>query len=156
MKRILFIGLLIALTSCGFKPLYQNNKADLGQVAISNDIFIDVIPDREGQILRSLLINKISRADETAKYKLKVDLSINTSDLGINIDDVATRRILWVYANFELLEGEDVIYRSKASNNVSYPVDNNEYITLKTREYEIEKSLHIIADDIKLKVASEL
>jgi hypothetical protein len=156
MKKLLSILMLVVLCSCGFEPLYKTNEAPLGQVAISNDIFVDVIVDREGQILRDLLRSKVSRANELAKYKLKVKLKVNTSDLGINIDDVATRKVLWVSANFELLENGEIVLAGKSMNNVSYAINDNEFITLNARNDEIEKSLHIIADDIKMKVSSFL
>lgn len=153
-KKTLSVLILLTLCSCGFKPLYQTNEASLGQVAISNEIFIDVIADREGQILRNLLRNKISKAGQNAKYKLKVNLSINSTDVGINIDDVATRKILWLSASFELLDGEEVVSKGRTSNNVSYAINDNEFVTLTARNNEIEKSLHILADDIKLKISS--
>ena len=155
-KIIVFCFLLLSLAACGFKPLYQNNEAPLGRVAISDEIFVDVIAEREGQILRDFLKKRISNAPLGSKYTLRVKLNINTTDLGINIDDVATRKVLWVSANFELLDGEDVISTGRSMNNVSYAINDNEFITLNARKDEIEKSLDLIADDIKLKVSSSL
>lgn len=156
MKKLLYLFTILILCSCGFKPLYQKNEAPLGQVSVSNDIFVDIIPNREGQILRSILRNKISRASEGAKYTLKVNIDINTSSLGLNIDDVSTRKRLWVNATFVLLEGEKIITQGKAANNVSYSINDNEFITISSKDDEIKKSLQLIADDIKLKISSIL
>jgi len=161
MKKVLFILSVFILSvfilcSCGFKPLYQHNEAGLGKVALSQEIFIDVIPTRSGQILRNKLKEKISSADANAKYKLKTNLSIRTTDLGITSDDVATRKRLWVSAKFKLLENNKILLTGTTSNNVSYAINDNEFITLTTKDAEIKKSLSIIADDIKLKIASYL
>ena len=144
----------MVLASCGFEPLYQTNEAPLGQVAISDEIFVDVIGNREGQILRDLLQKYISRAPLGSKYTLDVSLDIKTRDLGINIDDVATRKVLWVTATFILTDAGNPVLKGKSVNNVSYAVNDNEFITLNARNDEIEKSLHIIAEDVKLKVSS--
>ncbi len=156
MKKILSILLLVILCSCGFEPLYQNNESPLGQVSISDEIFVDVIADREGQILRNMLRNNISKANSSARYRLKADLTIKTTDLGINIDDVATRKVLWVSVKFELLEEEKVLTSGRITNNVSYAINDNEFTTLTTRNDAIEKSLRLIADDIKLKVSAHI
>lgn len=154
MLNVISLCLLVTLTACGFEPLYKQNQANLGQVAISSEIFIDVIADREGQILRELLRRKISRAHEGSRYTLDVDLKIKTTDLGINIDDVATRKVLWVSAKYRLLEKDKIVSTGKSMNNVSYAINDNEFITMNARKDEIEKSLELIADDIKLKVSS--
>lgn len=156
MKKLLSILTLVVLCSCGFEPLYQRNESPLGYVSISNEIFIDVIENREGQILRDLLRKNISRAEEGVKYSLKTNISIRTSDLGINIDDVATRKALWVYVNFDLIENGDIVFKGKSSNNVSYAINDNEFTTINAYNDEVEKSLSLIAEDIKLTISSFL
>lgn len=156
MKKYLIILMLMVLCSCGFKPLYHKNEAPLGKVSVSREVFVDVIPNREGQILRSLLKNRISTAGAGARYKLRVKLRITSTDLGLNIDDVATRKVLWMKADFQMLEQGKVIMKGTTSNNVSYAINDNEFTTMTARGNEIEKSLELIADDIKLKVSAFL
>jgi hypothetical protein len=151
---VVFVLLLVC--SCGFEPLYKQNVAPLGKVSLSKDVFVDVIPNREGQELRSLLRKKISTADSSAKYTLKVSLNITTSDLGINIDDVVIRKVLWVRVSFNLLEGDKVLTKGTVSNNVSYAINQSEFTTKTIKNDEIEKSLIILSDDITLKIASFL
>lgn len=156
MKRILFIIMVMFLSSCGFKPLYEDNQASFGKVLISKDIFVDVIANREGQILRNLLKQQVSSSDyANAEYILNVELSISTTDLGINIDNVATRKRLWVSSKFYLKDmNGNIILNGSSANNVSYAVNDNEFITMTTKQAEIEKSLDILAQDISFKIAS--
>jgi LPS-assembly lipoprotein len=96
---------LLTLTACGFHPLFASSEnyggnADpaLAQVQIAN------IPDREGQELRNLLIDKMQHAGRPTdpKYDLVVTLQKNQSDMGIRTDATSARSQLSVTARYVL------------------------------------------------------
>lgn len=94
-------ALLLTLTACGFHPLFATSgNADpaLAQVQIAN------IPNREGQGLRNLLIDKMHHAGRPTdpQYDLVVTLQKTQSDMGIRTDATSARSQLSVTARYVL------------------------------------------------------
>ncbi len=90
--RIFALAALLALTGCGFAPLYgQSGDASVAQkldmVAVQN------IPDRTGQLLRLALETQLHAAGAPTQelYSLSVSYSLGATDIGIQQDSSVTR-----------------------------------------------------------------
>ncbi len=101
--RLIVVGLaLFGLAACGFQPLY----GDRGVQALSSDelaaVQIDLIRDREGQMLRNELLDRFHAAGSAVKprYGLSIGLQTSRAALGIRTDDTASRVNLTMLANY--------------------------------------------------------
>ncbi len=92
--RLSFCALsgLLALAGCGFSPLYGDSgatpvSAQLEQIRVEN------IPDRPGQILRDTLQDDLQRqgAPVTQLYALSVSYNVAAEGIGIQADTSSTR-----------------------------------------------------------------
>ena len=89
-RRTLLLGSLAALAGCGFHPLYapgSQQDADLGA------IFVDIIPNRNGQLLREALQAKLEGSDNAVakRFVLGVAYGERATGIGIQSDNSSTR-----------------------------------------------------------------
>ena len=82
-------ALTLAIGGCGFRPLYApsgTTNADLSQV------FVDVIPNRQGQLLRQALQEHMEGSSEAEKhYVLSVTYAVQYGPEGVQQDSAITR-----------------------------------------------------------------
>jgi LPS-assembly lipoprotein len=83
------LAMAMALSGCGFHPLYApsgTTNADLGNV------FVDVIPNRSGQLLRQALQERLDgTGGGTKTYELNVVYIEHYEGIGILANNVGTR-----------------------------------------------------------------
>jgi LPS-assembly lipoprotein len=83
----LAVGLVA--TSCGFHPLYAPSGTTNAQLS---QIFVAVIPNRDGQLLRQSLQEHLDGSEETEKrYILTVSYSLQAAVEGVQADSSITR-----------------------------------------------------------------
>jgi LPS-assembly lipoprotein len=79
----------LVLAACGFHPLYAPSGAT--NVALDG-IYVDVIFNRNGQLLRQALQDRLNTSDDgTKKYELTVSYAVNVDAIGIQGDNSSNR-----------------------------------------------------------------
>jgi LPS-assembly lipoprotein len=88
-RQVPLVALAISLCGCGFHPVYAPSgatNADLGNV------FVDVIPNRSGQLLRQSLQERLDgTGGGTKTYELSVSYVERYEGIGVLADNVGTR-----------------------------------------------------------------
>lgn len=84
------IAVCATLAGCGFHPLYlpsSNTQAGL------SEIYVDIIPNRNGQLLRQSLQEKLqgTNSDPAQHYVLHVNYTVHQEGIGIEADNNSTR-----------------------------------------------------------------
>jgi LPS-assembly lipoprotein len=84
------VGLALACAGCGFHPLYApggNTQAGL------REVFVDAIPNRNGQLLRQALQQRLegSEGGGNEHFELSVSLALASDSIGIQSDNSSTR-----------------------------------------------------------------
>jgi LPS-assembly lipoprotein len=89
-RRALVLAGIVGLAGCGFHPLYAPGEA---QDAALSAIFVDLIQDRSGQLLREALQARLDANDNAAakSFVLTVVYRENVSGIGIQNDNSSTR-----------------------------------------------------------------
>jgi LPS-assembly lipoprotein len=94
MRRLRLPALLLtaSLTACGFHPVYAPASSE--QAARLGAIFVDIIPNRTGQLLRQALQQRLegSDGDIPKRFELGVLYGINGEALGTQADNSTTRQ----------------------------------------------------------------
>lgn len=135
-------------TSCGFQPMYGKNTAREETASVTqslNQIQLGNIPDREGQILRNLLVDRFyaDGLPSDARYRLDVkNYHQSQRDLDITIRSDATRRQLRIRADMELLDLKSgkVVFKRQVSGTGSYNILDSQYTTRVSR-MDVEKNI---------------
>lgn len=160
----LFLSLLLitlSITGCGFTPMYGNFTKH-GQFytdeALSH-MSIDNIPDREGQYLRNLLMDRFYGDAGKGRYvshTLSVsELKERLTDLDITKSSDATRAQLRMSATILLTDKKTgkLVLNRKISAITSYNILPSEFATRITEKDARENALEEIARQIELYVS---
>ncbi len=152
---------LPGLGGCGFKPVYGTASsaavAPEGSAAALSNVSVDIIPDRTGQVLRNLLIDRFyqdGRPQQPA-YRLAVGLTAAREDLGIRKDATATRARLRLVADYQLIDVRtgQTLYRTFSRSIVSFNLLEAQYATLVAEEDAYDRALTELAEDIRTRLA---
>lgn len=142
---------LISLSACGFQPLYGVNKYEpVGVEAWLGVTEIGNIPDREGQALRNLLIDRFYREGRPADpiYNLTIrPINEQLIDLGITKSANATRGQLRLSTSMYLrdIQSGTLLVTRKLSATTSYNILGSEFATRVTEENARQNALLEIA-----------
>ena len=141
---------LLFLSGCGFESVY----AAKAQSPLSRpDIEIGNIPDRDGQYLRNLLIDRlyINGRPPDAVYQLKLSpLANNTVNIGIQKDATATRAQMQITTRMQLIEkstGKVLLQRALRAMG-SYNLLDNQLATMVSQQNVTESILHEMSGDV--------
>lgn len=157
-----FIGHLVffvclSLSGCGFRPMHTNSvKPSIQESAVYQSIKIDIVPNREGQILRNELIDRlyIYNSVTNPQYTLTIDpIKESPRDIAITKSSEATRAQLWMTSAMHLknVAGEEILSRDLRSI-ASYNTLESEFATRVTEKAARESALVDLARQIELQL----
>ncbi|HEY1259531.1 MAG TPA: LPS assembly lipoprotein LptE [Stellaceae bacterium] len=132
-RVLLLLAGLLALSGCGWAPLYADPEAGpaAGELAA---IRVEPIPERLGQRLEIALRNALDPSGEPvkARYALQTALTVSLSDLGIQTQGTAVLGRVDVYADYRLndLKSGNTLLSSEVHSQNSFSLDPNEYSTV--------------------------
>jgi len=156
--RVWALLLLAGLSACEVRPLYSqrvgngSNRQELQQVRILP------IPNRSGQMLHNFLRDEVNPGGQPVDpaYALRVTLSEQTLEVGVQKDETATRANLRVIANFQLLNtasgAQELVGRS--SFLVSYNLLTQPYATYAAEEDARRRALLTVSRDIATRLTA--
>ncbi len=151
---------LVILSACGFQPLYGDKSYGAGATEKLNDVDIGGIPDREGQKLRNLLIDRFypTGRPSSTRYRLEVSLSATEQKLALQKDASAVRAQLNVTAPYRLIDTTNgaEVFRANARTIISYNVLEQHYAGVLTVENAYDRGLLEVANDITTRIAMHL
>ena len=163
MKNLLLLIIVLALPACGFSPMYantntQNTSANNNAVKSSlSNIDINIIPNREGQFLRNLLIDRfyLNGYPAAPNYQLKISqLRQNIVDFDVTLTAEATRRQLKLNTLMRLVDTNTnkIVLQRPLTAITSYNVLESEYSTVVTEQSAREAALGDLARQIEQQI----
>lgn len=164
MMRTLILALVamssLLLSACGLSPVYgkyANTNMDPSVKSSIDSVYVDTIPNREGQKLRNLLIDRLVLSGKNAKaganYKLQISaISENIYDIGIAKDDTATRSQIRLSVSMSLVDtridgGKPLLNRSLWAVT-SFNQLASQYTTLVTEDDARTQAIQQLSDQI--------
>lgn len=154
---ILFAFSCIFLTNCGFQPIYGSNSKDsrYGVEDYLEQIHIENIPDREGQKLRNLLIDRFYRYERphAPAYSLSLSKIQETlRDLDITKTDDTTRGQLRLDTKLRLYDKNSgkLYLERQLSAITSYNVLASEFSTRVAEDNARDNALEDLARQTEL------
>ena len=153
----LLVGMALALSACGFTPLYGGTDSQaMSPVDHMAAIRISALPDRTGQQMHNLLrdrLNPIGQPREPA-YALGLRLSESRQELGIRKDETATRANLNLSVQFTLssIQTGDLLYRGRFSSVSSYNILTSPFATGFSEADARARALRELANGIRTRL----
>ena len=155
----LMVCLTLLLSGCGFTPMYGEAAHGDSAAQELNFVAIDNIPDRPGQELRNLLIDRfyVDGRPEKTIYRLQIALTSTEAELGIQSDGTSTRTQLSLTAKYTLLDNQDkMVLSGIARSLVSYSILNAQYGTLVARQDALSRGLSQVSQEITNRLGAAL
>ena len=158
---LLFVVFLTVLTAgCGLSPVYgtyANDGTSTSMKTALDAVYVDNIPDRTGQKLRNILIDRMvskggnTKADDS--FKLQVNpISESIYGIGIAKDATATRSQIRLSTGFTLFDmrGDTPvsIHTGSVTGVASFNALASQYTTLVTEEDARDQAIGLLADQI--------
>ena len=148
------------LPGCGFRAMYGTDGAVTGAGRQLSSVAIANIPDRRGQQLRNLLIDRFYAVEEAPATTHRLDATIQAYEqkLAIRKDASAERAQLIVTVPYRLVDTAtgQVVLSSSARALIAYNILEEQYAALATVDDAYERALRQIADDITTRTAMVL
>lgn len=162
---VLAVAAALALSACGFRPLYGTSSISEGAAKAFASVRIEAIPptndsDRIGYLVSNALDEALHKPGlkAEARYVLKIALADERRGLAIQDDASITRYNYRLSADWLLVAigADTATARGRAQTTASYNVVDSEYATLIARKDAEERAAREIAEQIKLKIAVAL
>lgn len=147
----------LALSGCGFHPLYGKDDGRSSTVPDLASIKIETIADRTGQLVQGALMDRLTPKGKPAKpkYFLRVTLSETKQGLGILKDETASRTNYVLRANFSLTDKDGrSLYNSTASSQASFNILSEHYASTSSERDARDRTTVEIADAITAQLAA--
>jgi LPS-assembly lipoprotein len=152
-KYLLVPVMCLLLSACGFRPIYGSRGDEGGSPVVLdlNNVAIDNISDRNGQMLRNDLIDRLYGKNRPEKplYMLKVRIHSSEEDLGILANATATRSLLNMYGDYSLqnAKGKELL-KGSAHSVASFDKLDQMYGTMAARQDANRRTIHEIGEQI--------
>ncbi len=159
-RRVLLLGAASGLSGCGFHPVY--GPLAKGGATVRPElaaIFVAVMAERQGQLLRQALQRRFEGTDASVakRYELTGGLGIAIETLGIQQDSSATRVRVTGNSNWSLstLGAKPAVIKTGFARALDgYNVNNQQYFASDLEQSAAIKRLaETIADQITLDLA---
>lgn len=157
-KTILLVGTVVALTACGFQPLYQKDQAGLSAGNAFETIRVRPIEDRVGQELRNHLYDALTPRGqpENPAWDLQVKLTESIQKISVEQTSFSTRANLKLTGSYNLLPvtgNEETGHGGSVSVVSSFNILDSEYATLAAERDARSKAVLILSNDIRRQLA---
>lgn len=156
-RRGLLLGLTLTSAGCGFHPLYQAGTFRSASLAT---VYVDLIPDRTGQLLRQALQTRLEGASTgvAKQYTLSVSYSETPQGLAVQPDNSTTRTRDVGVAIWSLHPADNAtrqIVGGTVRSIDGYNVIDEQFFYAETSEEAAQRRLaSALADQIVLKLAA--
>jgi LPS-assembly lipoprotein len=157
-SALLFSGAaLLALSGCGFKPLYRKNN-DTDTVPQFAQIAIAQPEDRPSQQLRNHLLDILTPhgAPDRPRYILEYRITETVGSVFVTRSEEITRNNLQLSVACYLrnYEGGMVVFSMAATSQASYNVTQADYANLVSEKNARERALRDAAEQIRLRLGN--
>jgi LPS-assembly lipoprotein len=124
-RLMLLCAAAATLSGCGFHPLYAPSAHLQSGLA---EIYVDVVPNRNGQLFRQALQERLQGAAENPQqhYELSVDYNVSSQGIGIEQDNASTRNRFIGTAKWTL--HKPGAFGEKIASGIARTVDGNDVV----------------------------
>lgn len=159
---LLAFGLMIsalALSGCGFRPLYAQAEDGTGLGDRLAAVEIGEIPGPQGREFRVALNSQMYPAGRPAsavtRYVLNVRLKVDREGLAIQPDASITRYDYNLTGRYRLVDMETgkVAHRGIATAKTAYNVVDSQFATLSARRDAEDRAIRSLSEEIRMRIA---
>lgn|GEM_PF-3066398 len=156
-KTLIVIGVAVALSQCGFKPMLSSENGEI--LKAFQQIDIPVIANREGQIMRNELKKMfyVEGPSDVKRYELRVTTSSSDRNMSYLSDQTAGRKNVTVTAKYTLydIENKKILTSGSLSRQGYYTVSTaSSFGTIISAERVKMDAVLLVARDMRVQIAN--
>lgn len=160
MNRYIGLGLAamsaLALSACGFRPLYATESTPAGISVYFEQIFVADIGGRTGRVLRNQLMDAFTPdgTPQSAAYRLEIELNDGKDGLAIQENADITRYNYTLTAKYKLVDAANgqVMNTGVSRAIAGYNVVNQQFSTQIAQRDAEERAARELGEDIRLRL----
>jgi|APTNR8051073442_1049403.scaffolds.fasta_scaffold10096_2 LPS-assembly lipoprotein len=158
-KALAVVLVTLALSACGFRPLYGTSSGPEESAVMEKLAAVDVgiVADRSGQILRNELRDLLNpgRLSVPDTYRLEAVVDEDEQDVALQSTGFATRTAVRLTARYQLIDSKSgsVLLNSKTRVVSTFNIISNKYSTVVAGESARERGIRQIAQEIRQRLA---
>ncbi|MEQ1867961.1 MAG: LPS assembly lipoprotein LptE [Micropepsaceae bacterium] len=150
------VGAALALSACGFRPLYATGTTPDGMETYFSQVFVEPIPGRQGVHLRNQMMDALTPqgTPSSAAYKLSIKLEDVKEGLAIQSNTQITRYNYRLTAQYELRDtvSGEVLDKGLARAIAAYNVADSQFATQSAERDAQERAAREVGEDIRLRL----
>lgn len=154
MHRFALLFICVALTACGFRPLYEaGGSADAMQQRLAS-VAVAPVPERLGQILTTQLEDRFL-TNGAPEYRLALSLEQSTRGFGVRPDASVAQEELTMVAVMQLylLGDEQPVIEERVRARTAYDVVLSDFANVQQRDDAARRLVLDIADRVERRLA---
>ncbi|HEY1722616.1 MAG TPA: LPS assembly lipoprotein LptE [Magnetospirillaceae bacterium] len=155
-RNALIGAALLALAGCGFHALYGRQSVDPRVQSEMATIYVQPLPDREGQLVRNAILQRLNPNGQPAhaRYRLDVKLEVSEAQVALAKDETATRDSVNYVVTFTLYEGDTGLTNGTFSRDFSFDYLNQQYSNVVARSDVQRRAAEEIAIEMRNRMAT--
>ena len=155
-RALLAAVCLLALTACSYKPLYGTTSDSHGVAEAMSSVAIAPPDSRLTQVIRNDLLSSMRPAgtDAQDRYKLVLQETTKTSDVIDRQQPNPTRQSVNVSVDFQLSQGQTIVYSGKTFSQISYDQLNEPFADTQAKQNAFDRAAHELSSDIRTRLAA--
>jgi len=124
--RVFGLACVLGMTGCGFRPVY----APPGQPSVIGEVYIDIIPNRSGQLLRQALQAQLDGPEEQPAhgYELSVAYGVTGQAVGMVHNNTTDRSQTIGTANWTLRKAGAGSFGATITSGLAHAADGADLI----------------------------
>jgi LPS-assembly lipoprotein len=154
---LFLLGALTGLSACGFHSVYGGHSSDGSPVSEQlNQVAIDSIPDRTGQMLRNDLIDRMYGKGRPAlpAYHLSVTLRTSQEDLGILANATTALAAVHAFGDYTLKDANGkTLTKGSAQSTASYDKLTSMYASQAAQDGALERTVREVSEQITARLS---
>ncbi len=153
---VVMIAAVLALSGCGYRPLYGSSSGDAGVSATLASVSIPEPTSRAGQIIRNDLISTMRSGTGEDRYTLTLAPIVNKSGVIDLPQPAVTRQSITLTVTYELLDRRtgSSLQQGKTFSQVSFDVIRQPFADQQAETNATERAAHEVSGDIRTRIAA--
>lgn len=152
---ILALSVAVALSGCGYRPLYGSSAESAGVSAQLSSVAIPEATTRVGQLIRNDLLSGRGGGGGD-RYTLNMTTVVRKSGVIDQPQPSVTRQSIRLAVDFELIEqgSGKTVYSGKTFSQASFDVIRQPFADLQAETNATERAAHEVSGDIRTRLAA--
>ncbi len=153
---LLLVAAALALSGCGYRPLYGSSAESAGVAATMASVAIPEARTRVGQLIRNDLIATMRSGEGAERYTLNLMPEAQTTGVISKSQPAVTRQSVNLSVAYELVDQRtgQMVHKGRTFAQASFDVVRQPFADMQAETNATERAAHEVSADIRTRIAA--